>query len=99
MEDRALDADRNVAKPSGSCRVAEQVVGEQGVQVEESVAIETDFVRGADEKLNPILMIEDHLRFEGRAACPLLHPSRSGAWCRAANTCCLRGGSNSRRDR
>ncbi len=37
------------------------------MQIEDRVAVEADIVGGADQKLDRILMVEDHLRFEMRA--------------------------------
>ena len=79
----------------GGVRVGQQVVRQHAVQVEDGVAVEADLLGFAHQKLDRVLVIEDHLRFELVLAFGLLRRDRSGAWCRAANRCCPQGGLSS----
>ncbi len=45
-------------------RVGQQVVHQQAMQVQDRVAVETDFVGLLDEQFNSRLVVQDHLRFQ-----------------------------------
>jgi hypothetical protein len=38
------------------------------VEIENSVAVEADFISGADQELDCVFVVQDHLRLEMRAA-------------------------------
>jgi hypothetical protein len=66
------DADGNVAQPAGCCGIGEEVVGQERVEIEDGVAVEADLVGGADQELDRVLVVQDHLRVEMRAPFGLL---------------------------
>src|SRR5260370_8454271 len=72
MEGRAVDADGDVAQSAGCCGIGEEVVGQERVEIEDGVAVEADLVGGADQELDRVLVVQDHLRFEMRAPFGLL---------------------------
>ncbi len=59
-----FDADGDMPQPAGCRLVRQKVVRKDRVKIEDGVAVETDLVRGADEKFDRVLVVEDHLRFE-----------------------------------
>jgi len=63
LVDRSGDRDLDLAKPSTCQGIREQVVGKQGVQVADRVAIEPDLLDVVDEHLDRSLVVEDHLGF------------------------------------
>ena len=48
--------------------IGEKVVGEEGVEIKEGVAVEADLVGGADQEPHRVLVVQSHLRLEMRAA-------------------------------
>ena len=68
MEGRALNAHGDVAQPAGCCRIGQEVIGQERVEIEDGVAVKADLVGGADQELDRVLVVQDHLRFEVRAA-------------------------------
>ncbi len=51
---------------------ASRLFASKRVQIEDRVAVEADFFRRADQKLDRVLVVEDHLRFESLLAFGLL---------------------------
>ena len=64
MKDRTSDADGDLAKPTRRCRVGKKVVREQRMEIENGMAVEACVLGGIDQKLDRILVIENHLRLE-----------------------------------
>ena len=64
MKNRPLDANPDTPKAAGRIRVGKQVVGKHRVEIKDRIPVEADLLRRADKKLDRILVIEDHLRFE-----------------------------------
>ena len=52
-----LDAGGDVAELAGRGGIGEEVVGEERVEIEDSVAVEADLVGGADQKLDRVLVV------------------------------------------
>ena len=68
MVDRAADADRDLANAARSCRIGQQVLRQQGMQVENGIPVEGDVLGGLHQELDGCLVIEDHLRVGGGLA-------------------------------
>ena len=62
MEDRTVDAHARPPQTAGRIRVRQQILRQRRMKVEDRVAVETDILRGIDEKLDGALVVEDHLR-------------------------------------
>ena len=55
-----------MAQSAGRRRVVQEIVGEQGMQVEDGVAFEADALGRVDQEFDRVLVVEDHLRFDVR---------------------------------
>ena len=60
----AVAAYRNASQAAVDLRVSEQVVREQGVQIQDGVSVEADPVGLVDKQLDGRLVVQDHLRFQ-----------------------------------
>ena len=63
MKDRASDLDDDVTETARRLRVWKQVVRKRSVKIENGISVEADVLSGIDEKLDSVLVVEDHLRF------------------------------------
>ena len=64
MKDRAFDTDAYMPEPACRVRIGKQVARQQRMKVENGVAIEADLLCRADQKLDRVLVVKDHLRLE-----------------------------------
>ncbi len=58
MESGALDADGDVTQPTAAAGSAREVVGKESMEIEESVAVEADFIGCADQELDCVLVVQ-----------------------------------------
>src|ERR1700677_3701529 len=72
MKDRALYANIDAPNPPRGARIGEEVLCEDGMQVEDRMAVEARFLRFVDEEFDGVLVVPDHLRVVGVAALGLL---------------------------
>ena len=63
MVNRAFDAYRNAPQATDGLGVGQQVVREQGVQIQDGVPVEADLVGLVNEQFDGCLVVQDHLRF------------------------------------
>ena len=53
---------------SNTCGIGKEVVGEEGVEIDDGLAVEADLVGGFDQEPHRVLVVQNHLRLEMRAA-------------------------------
>jgi cytoskeletal protein CcmA (bactofilin family) len=66
--DRLADTDRDGADAARRHRIGQQVFREQGVQVQDGVAVEGDVFGRLHQEFDGRLVVEDHLRVGGGLA-------------------------------
>lgn len=71
---RATNVHAPIAQPAFGGGIAQQVIGQERVQVENRPAIETDLLCGLDQELDGLFVVENHLSIAGILA--LRHLSR-----------------------